>query len=243
MSSTMARSVHRRADLATSCHGLTPAEPSRTLERVVATQQVTIVRGQRELHERTAHLFAATTTSLDCAANDFVTWVNAPRKHVRPDVRLRKLYRPSALFDPSLSQHLHTMVERGAHVRISATDVNETIILDGRVAILAGDTAHGPRSYSVITVPEVVHGVLSLFDTAWQAATDFAVYDRDLTELRRLAPHILDQLNTGATDDAAARLLGLSVRTYRRRVAELMTALGASSRFQAGARAQELGLI
>jgi DNA-binding NarL/FixJ family response regulator len=35
----------------------------------------------------------------------------------------------------------------------------------------------------------------------------------------------------------------LSLRTYRRRVAELMTALGATSRFQAGARAHELGLI
>ena len=33
------------------------------------------------------------------------------------------------------------------------------------------------------------------------------------------------------------------VRTYRRRVAELMTALGAESRFQAGVRARELGLI
>jgi DNA-binding NarL/FixJ family response regulator len=35
----------------------------------------------------------------------------------------------------------------------------------------------------------------------------------------------------------------LSLRTYRRRVAELMAALGATSRFQAGALANELGLI
>jgi hypothetical protein len=33
------------------------------------------------------------------------------------------------------------------------------------------------------------------------------------------------------------------VRTYRRRVAELMSALGAESRFQAGVRARELGLV
>lgn len=201
------------------------------------------MRGQRELAERTAHLFAGTTTALDCAANDLVTWVNAPHNLIRSEVQLRKLYRPSALLDPSLSQHLSTMLERGAQVRISATDVNETIILDRRLVILAGDTAHGPRSYSLIAVPEVVHGVLSLFDTAWQTATDFAVYDQDIAELRQLAPHILEHLNTGATDESAARALNLSVRTYRRRVAELMTALGVTSRFQAGARAQELGLI
>ncbi|MGW4366414.1 hypothetical protein ACWEKT_12280 [Nocardia takedensis] len=210
---------------------------------MVQTQQVTIVRGARELFESTSHLFERTTTSLDCAAKDLVTWNNARHDRLRPGVALRKLYRPAALLDPSLAQHLHTMVQRGAGVRVSDDDINETIVLDRKVVILAGDTSHGERSYSVITVPEIVHGVLSLFEATWRAGTDFAIYDRDAAELRRLAPQILDCLNTGATDEAAARTLDLSVRTYRRRVAELMTALGANSRFQAGARAQELGLI
>jgi DNA-binding NarL/FixJ family response regulator len=48
---------------------------------------------------------------------------------------------------------------------------------------------------------------------------------------------------SGCKDATAARRLDLGLRTYRRRVAELMTALDASSRFQAGARARELGLI
>lgn len=44
------------------------------------------------------------------------------------------------------------------------------------------------------------------------------------------------------TDVTASRELGMSLRTYRRRVAELLVALGADSRFQAGVRAGELGL-
>jgi len=40
----------------------------------------------------------------------------------------------------------------------------------------------------------------------------------------------------------ASRRLGVSVRTYRRRVAELTAKLEADSRFQAGLRAGELGL-
>ncbi len=40
----------------------------------------------------------------------------------------------------------------------------------------------------------------------------------------------------------AARELSVSVRTYRRYVAEMMSLLGADSRFQAGVRAAELGL-
>jgi hypothetical protein len=38
----------------------------------------------------------------------------------------------------------------------------------------------------------------------------------------------------GLSDEAAARRPGTSLRTYRRRVAELMAALEAGSRFQAG---------
>ncbi|RPK77169.1 hypothetical protein EES45_21935 [Streptomyces sp. ADI97-07] len=53
---------------------------------------------------------------------------------------------------------------------------------------------------------------------------------------------ILDALGSGLTDASAARRLGVSLRTYRRRVAELMAVLEAGSRFQAGLRAGELGL-
>jgi len=51
-----------------------------------------------------------------------------------------------------------------------------------------------------------------------------------------------EPLGNRLTDEAAARQLGTSLRTYRRRVAELMATLQAGSRFQAGVRAGELGL-
>ncbi|MGH2602897.1 MAG: response regulator transcription factor, partial [Dehalococcoidia bacterium] len=57
-----------------------------------------------------------------------------------------------------------------------------------------------------------------------------------------LTQQVLRLLDAGYKDDAAARQLGMSVRTYRRHVAEIMRSLGATSRFQAGARAAELGL-
>ena len=41
-------------------------------------------------------------------------------------------------------------------------------------------------------------------------------------------------LVTGMTDEMAARRLGLSRRTFRRRLKALMDKLGARSRFQAG---------
>lgn len=54
---------------------------------------------------------------------------------------------------------------------------------------------------------------------------------------------VLRLLAEGLTDEAVARRLGVSVRTIRNDVASAMAALNARSRFQAGMRAVQLGLI
>jgi len=54
---------------------------------------------------------------------------------------------------------------------------------------------------------------------------------------------ILALLAEGLTDDVIARRLSISMRTYRRRVQALMLKLGATSRFQAGARAAQRGWL
>jgi DNA-binding NarL/FixJ family response regulator len=205
-----------------------------------------LVRGEAELFSRTAHLFAG-AEEVACAAQDLNTWAISRQPRTRSaDLAgrvVRKLYRPGVLLDPGPAGHLRELERLGAKIRITSDEINETIILDQRLAILAGDTSYGERSYSVITAPEVVQSVLSLFNAAWRAGTELAVYDAEFAELRGLAPRILDVLASGHKDETAARLVGLSVRTYRRRVAELMAALGATSRFQAGARARDLGLV
>jgi len=210
------------------------------------TAEVAIVRDAEELFARTGHLFAA-AAEISCAAHDLNTWqatrpAQPPAEHPR-DVRLRKLYRPGVLLNPSTAQHLASLRAAGADIRITQDDLNETIILDRRVVILAGDLTAGRRSYSVISQPDTVAGVASLFEAAWRGSTALDVYDAQLTELRSLAPRVLELLAGGGKDESAARTLGLGVRTYRRRVAELMAALGADSRFQAGVRARELGLV
>jgi DNA-binding NarL/FixJ family response regulator len=207
---------------------------------------VVVVRGEAELFARTKHLFAV-AEEVVCAANNLSTWASSRRHQALEDEvagrRIRKLYRPGVLLEPGPAAHLRELERLGAQVRITPDEINETVILDQRLVILAGDTAHGERSYSVLTRPEVVQSVMSLFNAAWRRATDVAVFDTEFAEVRALAPQILEMLASGCKDETAARVLGLGLRTYRRRVAELMAALGATSRFQAGARARDLGLI
>jgi DNA-binding NarL/FixJ family response regulator len=209
----------------------------------MSLDQVPVLHGEEELFARTAHLFA-TASEISCAAQDLNTW--AATRPAEPPVsmpRLRKLYRPGVLLNPSMAQHLRAIQALGAEVRITTDDINETIIIDRRFAILASDLRDGRRSYGVVSEPTVVQNVTSLFDAAWRSATDLAVYDAQHMELCELAPRVLEVLASGCKDETAARTLGLGVRTYRRRVAELMHALGAESRFQAGVRARDLGLI
>ncbi|HVV11113.1 DNA-binding response regulator [Amycolatopsis sp.] len=210
------------------------------------TREAAVVRGEAELFARTTHLFA-TADEVACAANDLHTFAvsqlpEEAHRHTGAG-RIRKMYRPAVLLDPDMAGHLEHVRKVGAQVRITTDEINETIILDQRVAIMAGDRTGGERSYGVITQPEVVQSVMSLFNAAWRAATEIEAYDADFAEVRALAPQILEVLASGCKDETAARTLGLGLRTYRRRVAELMSALGATSRFQAGMRAREIGLI
>lgn len=215
-------------------------------------EAVTVVHGEQELMERTMHLFAS-ASDVACAANDLFTWAGARMtdqatekyRHRRPgDARVRKVYRSGMLLDPVAAQAVaRARDQHGVQIRITSDEINETIVLDRRLVILAGDPRAGRRSFSILTQPEAVQAVASLFEAAWRSATELAVYDARIAEIRQLAPQVLDLLGQGVKDETAARTLGLGVRTYRRRVAELMEALGAESRFQAGVRARDLGLV
>jgi DNA-binding NarL/FixJ family response regulator len=218
----------------------------------VADDQTSTVRGDAELIARAGHLFDAVHEEFACAARDLATWSHpearsAVARRVHPGTdsfTVRKLWSPLALADEAQRAHLQRLDAGGAQVRISSAPLpHETIILDRRVAILAGQPSPLGREYTVTTSAVLVAGVYSLFTAAWEAATDLGAFLRgEVPELAAEDREILRALGAGLTDEAAARRLGTSLRTYRRRVAELMAALEAGSRFQAGVRAGELGL-
>ena len=220
----------------------------------MADDQTSTVRDDAELIARAGHLFDAMHEEFACAARDLATWSQPEaRSAVTRRVlahgtdggfMVRKLMSPLVLANEAQRAHLLRLDAAGSQVRISSAPLpHETIILDRRVAILAGQPSPLGREYTVTTSPVLVGGVHSLFTAAWEAAIDLGAYLRgEVPELAPEAREILRALGTGLTDEAAARWLGTSLRTYRRRVAELMAALEAGSRFQAGVRAGELGL-
>ncbi|MBL3669485.1 helix-turn-helix transcriptional regulator [Streptomyces sp. M2CJ-2] len=119
----------------------------------------------------------------------------------------------------------------------------QALIVDGRTALVAA-TSSGVLQASVIRSITVIRTLQTMFEGAWRNAAPvserISSSNHPRTEVVR---QILCCLCAGVTDEVAARQLSVSVRTYRRYVAEIMSMLGASSRFQAGVRAAELGLL
>ncbi|MET7937769.1 DNA-binding response regulator [Streptomyces sp. NPDC005322] len=128
-------------------------------------------------------------------------------------------------------------------VRIAAVPLPTAVIADGRTALVCTETAQG-RQTSVVLDPVVVATMHGMFGSIWGGAVpaarplDFG--NRARTEMVR---RVLARLRDGVTDEAAARDLAISVRTYRRYVTGILELLAANSRFQAGVRATELGIL
>lgn len=219
----------------------------------MAAQTTITVRGERELAARAGHLFAEPATEFLCAASDLNTWshhsaraaaAEQMRARVAGGLTIRKLYSPAALADEEQRMHLLDLRTAGAQVRITTTGLpHETIISDRSAMILAGKKTAGEREFTATTSSTLIDAVYSMFDAAWEGAVTLDEYlAQDLPAIDDDGRALLQMLTTGLTDETAARKMGISLRTYRRRVAEMMRLLEAESRFQAGVRAGSLGL-
>ncbi|MFI9169232.1 DNA-binding response regulator [Streptomyces lincolnensis] len=214
------------------------------------------LKGDLELRARIKPLVESFDAEWVSAARDLDTWPGA-RESARLRIRqdgprsARKLYSPAVLADEHDREILRQMTDHGIQVRITTTPLPQgTVFIDRRTMFLTdpaptAPSAHGRRhrTYTMSAEPSLVSGVYALFEAAWESATDLAAFfDPDRPRIDMRAREVLYALGSGMTDVAAARELGMSLRTYRRRVAELLVTLGADSRFQAGMRAGELGL-
>ncbi|WP_221351663.1 hypothetical protein [Streptomyces beigongshangae] len=128
----------------------------------------------------------------------------------------------------------------GVEVRLAALPGLTAVVADTRSTLVS----NSPGDPALIHSTPVATNLRALFDTIWPTAT---VLDPHLRfrehALAEELSRVLGCLQEGLIDDVAARKLSMSVRTYRRYVADVMALLGTSSRFQAGARAIETGLL
>jgi DNA-binding CsgD family transcriptional regulator len=156
----------------------------------------------------------------------------------RKDVRVRLLCSPANI---ETVREQYGLVISDELIRLAECPPMALMIVDGNSALIRSRLSD--RQAIILHDPAIVNSLYTLFNSAWTLASSAmnrsSASDRELELERR----ILTVLDRGQTDEAAAREIGISVRTYRRHVAKIMQDLGASSRFQAGARASKFRLI
>ncbi|RPE39184.1 regulatory LuxR family protein [Streptomyces sp. Ag109_O5-1] len=159
-------------------------------------------------------------------------------------VRMRTIYLDSIKHDACTRSHLTWLTEQGASVRTIPTLPIRMIIADRQIAVLPTTINDARQGALIVRRDSILTALCGLFEAMWTAATPFGQPTRgSVEELSRQHTQTLELLAQGMTDEAIAKRMGLSARTIRRTVADLLDKLQARSRFEAGKRAVQLGLL
>ncbi|NUR62534.1 MAG: helix-turn-helix transcriptional regulator [Catenulispora sp.] len=160
-------------------------------------------------------------------------------------VRSRVLYHAAVRKDPNTVAYGRWLAERGTEVRVSPAVTRRLLIVDGRTAMVPIDPDRPSAGALCVREPGLVDQLTALFELIWTDAVPLgnATPEEPAAELSATDRHLLRLLADGLTDDAAGKRLGISARTVRRIMADLMDRLGAESRFEAGVEAARRGWL
>lgn len=117
-----------------------------------------------------------------------------------------------------------------------------SVALVGRDTILPALSSAPPPPLQMIRCERWGTLLAGQFDVLWGLLAD----DRptlDRPDLSGPLREVLEVLESGVKDEVACRQLGLSQRTFSRRARELLSRLGAATRFQAGMEAVRRGWL
>lgn len=156
---------------------------------------------------------------------------------VKSGRRARALYPVHALRDAR--PVIQARAEAGEEIRVLPEIPTRLLVIGTSHALLPEPLGNTQSPLVMVRQHGIVQALTLLFECMWADAAPFDLgLRRDAT--RRL---LLQQLASGAQDEQIARRLGIGLRTVRRRVAALMSELGAESRFQAGVEAARRGWL
>jgi sugar-specific transcriptional regulator TrmB len=163
---------------------------------------------------------------------------------LRRGVQLRTLHTRRQIEDAPMRDYLRMMQASGAHIRIADTLPHRLVIFDRTVSFLPADPRRLDAGALVVREPAITANLVMLFESLWAGATDMdSALQAPAAGASELDRSVLMLMSSGVKDEAAARQLGISDRTYRRHVADILVRLGASSRFQAGVEAVRRGWL
>ncbi|UBU18065.1 LuxR C-terminal-related transcriptional regulator [Nonomuraea gerenzanensis] len=164
------------------------------------------------------------------------------QRSLRRGLALKQIFHPKAIEDQRMLSYLRELVNLGAEIRITDQHMDRMLMYDRSVAVVPIDPSHHSAGALLVREPGLISQLYIYFEGLWKSAVDLRHHLDPPDEepaLSQMEQRILTVMATADKDEIAARELDISVRTYRRYVADLMARLGAANRFQAALRAKE----
>jgi DNA-binding CsgD family transcriptional regulator len=173
------------------------------------------------------------------------------RRALRQGIVFRAVYLQSAVADPVTWSYMQEVAAEGARVRIAPQVPTRLTIIDRAIAVVPAEQQTSGGNALVIKGTRVITALAAFFEQSWASAQPLRLHGADVLPTPaegEQQPNANDRvllrlLSLGLKDEAVARHLGVSVRTTRRQIADLLLRLQASSRFQAGIQAARRGWL
>jgi DNA-binding CsgD family transcriptional regulator len=158
-------------------------------------------------------------------------------------VKMRTLYHHTARFNGPSQAYVAAASRLGGQYRTAHQLFGRLIVFDRELAFVP--VQDGSWGAVAIREPSLVAYLCEIFEHTWTAARPFAdAADDGLEQVaQELDETIIELLAAGLKDETIARRIGMSLRTARRHIADILQQLNAESRFQAGVAAVRAGLL
>lgn len=256
-SHTAVRELSRHRELATRQEGevlggrvaldrlLVDDEPDRRL-RVQKVVDLTLLQSRLvEIAQHTRHELLSLHSGEAPSEEAFVSAQRTDRELVERGVRLRIVYPIEFAQLSRVRDYTETMQAQGAEFQFADAVPYRIIVSDAARAVVP--IVRGQRSEGAIITgePGLVSGLRHLAHGIFRSGRKLHDIDPAAPSGRptALEVEVVRAMSLGLADDAAARKLAVSERTFRRYVAQVFERLGTTSRFQAGVRAVERGWL
>lgn len=162
---------------------------------------------------------------------------------IRRGVRMYTVYLDSVRNDIATTEYAEWFNSIGGETRTAPSLPMRMIICDRSTAVIPVNAEVSREGAFVIHYKSMVRALEELFDVVWEQAIPLGVAPPPQSD-EKPSPReltLLKMLDQGMTDERMARKMGVSLRTVRRNMADLMQRLNAQSRFQAGVEATRRG--
>ncbi|MFJ8017031.1 LuxR family transcriptional regulator [Streptomyces sp. NPDC096339] len=161
-------------------------------------------------------------------------------------VTQRVVYSRASLEVPGqLEKAIEPCIEAGEQAKVAPSVPVKLVIIDEAYALVSLSIREADVHNTMLVVQPcgLLSALLALFEQTWQAALPLQGRATRPAGLPPADRRLLRLLAGGASDEVIAREMGVSRRTFFRRLQILMARLGAENRFQMGLQAQRRGWL